>query len=868
VPGHDGVEALAAAGGGNLAGIRVIELADAQAEYCGLLLAGLGATVVKVEPPGGSPTRRYGPFYGDEPDPDRSLYFWTYNRGKRSVVLDLDADEQRERLLGLLEGADVLLTTRRAGELAQLGLGDATLEERFPSLVTVRVTPFGEDGPWAGMKGSDLVHLALGGQMMNCGYDPQPDGRYDLPPIAPQAWHAYHVAGEQLAVGIAAALVHRARTGRGQVVSMAVHQAVSVNTENDIPEWIFRRAPLSRQTCRHSNEVMSPTPTIAHTKDGRWIMLIHVSAPERVHTARFLAQYGMAAGLDTHEGEAAASFGRQIPGTGTEGEEGAYTMDVWQRFVRKFSFDRFPWREAQAQGLLCVPLLQPHELLADEHWWVRGTFSRVEHPEVGRSFAYPVSKWVSSSSGAWPTLRRAPLVGEDTDDVLGEPARPAIEVRERPAAPAPARLSRRGKPFALDGIRVLDFTWFLASAGATRFLSAFGAECLKVEWRANPDTRVAAMAPVGGRAARRQATSPVRDVVTDPDMGGAFNNKNPGKRGMSLNVRDPRGLDIAKRLVALSDVVAEGFSPGVMDRWGLGYEVLKSIRPDVIYAQQSGMGARGTYGRFRSVGPVAAALAGTAEMSGLPQPAMPAGWGYSYLDWIGAYSFALAIMAALYRREATGEGQWIDCSQTETGIFPNGLAILDWEANGRVYSRSGNRAPFGGAAPHGAYPCRGEDRWIAIACHTEEEWGGLVGFAGDAAWTSMAEFATLDDRLRNQDALDRAISEWTRSFDRYELMQGLQAAGVPAGVCQNAEDRFETDPQLPGLDWLTEVTGTKIGTWPVVEVPVHLSETPSYAGGAIDRGAPCYGEDNEYVLGELLGFSSKEIATLAAENVI
>jgi crotonobetainyl-CoA:carnitine CoA-transferase CaiB-like acyl-CoA transferase len=518
--------------------------------------------------------------------------------------------------------------------------------------------------------------------------------------------------------------------------------------------------------------------------------------------------------------------------------------------------------------LLCVPLLQPHELLADEHWWVRGTFARVEHPEVGRSFSYPVSKWVSSSSGAWPTLRRAPLIGEDTEEMLREVARPAIEVRERPAAPSATRVSPRGKPFALDGIRVLDFTWFLASAGATRFLAASGAECLKVEWRANPDTRVAAMAPVGGRAAREKATSPVRDVVADADMGGAFNNKNPGKRGLSLNVRDPRGLDIAKRLVAMSDVVAEGFSPGVMDRWGLGYDVLKTIRPDIIYAQQSGMGAKGTYGRFRSVGPVAAALAGTAEMSGLPQPAMPAGWGYSYLDWIGAYSFALAIMAALYRREATGEGQWIDCSQTETGIFPNGLAILDWEANGRPFQRTGNRSPWGNAAPHGAYPCLGEDRWIAIACHTDEEWRSLVAISTNAELGSSSEFATHADRIRNQGALDAALSEWTRTCDRYELMHTLQAAGVPAGVCQNAEDRFEVDPQLGELNWLTEVTGTKIGTWPVVEVPVHLSETPTYAGGQVNRGAPCYGEDNEYVLGELLGFSTKEIATLAAENVI
>ena len=236
---------------------------------------------------------------------------------------------------------------------------------------------------------------------------------------------------------------------------------------------------------------------------------------------------------------------------------------------------------------------------------------------------------------------------------------------------------------------------------------------------------MAAMAPVGGRAAREQATAPLRGV-TDPDMGGQFNNKNPGKRGISLNVRHPKGLEIAKRLVAMSDIVAEGFSPGVLDNWGLGYEALRSIKPDIIYVQQSGMGAQGTYGRFRTVGPIANAFAGLSEMSGLPEPAMPAGWGYSYLDWMGAYSFALAMLSALFHRARTGEGQWIDASQSEVGLFISGTTVLDWSANGRIWTRYGNRSPYKPAAPHGVYPCLGEDRWLTIACFTEAEWRALT----------------------------------------------------------------------------------------------------------------------------------------------
>jgi crotonobetainyl-CoA:carnitine CoA-transferase CaiB-like acyl-CoA transferase len=351
-------------------------------------------------------------------------------------------------------------------------------------------------------------------------------------------------------------------------------------------------------------------------------------------------------------------------------------------------------------------------------------------------------------------------------------------------------------------------------------------------------------------------------------MGGNFLNKNSGKRGISLNIRHPKGLQIAKDMIRICDVVAEGFSPGVLQRLGLGYDVLRSIRPDIIYIQQSGMGAHGTYGRMRTVGPVAAAFGGQAEMSGLPEPAMPVSWGYSYLDWMGAYGYALALLGAIYHRERTGEGQWIDASQCESGIFLTGTTILDWAANERVFHRYGNRSPYKSAAPHGAYRCAGKDRWIAIACFTDAEWQALARVAERGDWLDDPRFATLETRLQHQDSLDAAVEAWTITQDRYDCMMKLQKAGVPAGVCQNAEDRVDTDPQLRHLKWLTEVTGTKIGTWPVYEIPMKLSKTPAYIGGPIDRGAPCYGEDNLWVLTEMLGRTPSEVERLAEEGVI
>ena len=215
---------------GALTGIRVIEVADEQAEYCGLTLAGLGADVIKVEPPGGNSTRRIGPFYQDQDGPERSLFFWQYNRGKRSIVLDLRQRDDRERFRSLVATADILLESTPRGELDAAGLGIQGLMKEFPTLIVARTSPFGDDGPWVGFKGSDLIHLALGGVMMNCGYDPAPGGTYDLPPIAPQMWHAYHVAGEQLSVAIIAALLYRWRTGKGQYLEVSLLEAALAYT--------------------------------------------------------------------------------------------------------------------------------------------------------------------------------------------------------------------------------------------------------------------------------------------------------------------------------------------------------------------------------------------------------------------------------------------------------------------------------------------------------------------------------------------------------------------------------------------------------------------------------------------------------------
>ena len=272
---------------------------------------------------------------------------------------------------------------------------------------------------------------------------------------------------------------------------------------------------------------------------------------------------------------------------------------------------------------------------------------------------------------------------------------------------------------ALSRIRICDFTGQLAGAGATRFLSAFGADVIRVE---DPVRQ--------GRWDILRGTPPFPEGKSGLEVGGGFNNHNVEKRGITLNLRSDRGCELLRDLIAQSDVVSENFATGVMERLGFGYEQLCEIKPDIIYVSNCGFGQTGPYRTYKTWGPIVQAISGLTFTSGLPgEP--PAGWGYSYMDHTGGYYMTIAILMALVHRTRTGEGQWVDMSCTEAGATLNGPAILDFTVNGRKARRPGmphsNRNTWPAMAPHGIYPVRGEDRWIAFSCRSDDEWARLAG---------------------------------------------------------------------------------------------------------------------------------------------
>lgn len=421
----------------------------------------------------------------------------------------------------------------------------------------------------------------------------------------------------------------------------------------------------------------------------------------------------------------------------------------------------------------------------------------------------------------------------------------------------PQELSRRPDPSVrqgpLVGTRVADFGWMAVGPLATRLLSDMGAEVIKIEDRKVVDT--VRMLPIYmGEPGRSYGQEGAR---RGPNEGGLFNNYARNKLSVTVNMRLPKGRELVERLIASCDVVTENFAPGVMERWGLTYDRLRELTPDVIFARMSGYGHSGPHANFRSYGPIVQAISGLTYISGLPGEE-PSGWGFSYMDNQAAYYGSMALLTAIYHRRRTGEGTEIDLSASDVGIGLVGPTLLDVTVNGRTTVRpdfpTGNRLDSPNAAPHGVYPAQGDDRWVAIAVFDDEEWRGLTKALGDPPWTRDERFATQEQRFSHQDPLDEYLSSWTRDRPRHETMALLQSHGVPCAAVQTAQDLTEYDPQLEHRGIFFELDHPAIGKATFEDVPIHFSSLKRHYW----RSAPLLGEDNEYVFKQIVGLSDDE----------
>jgi benzylsuccinate CoA-transferase BbsF subunit len=397
-----------------------------------------------------------------------------------------------------------------------------------------------------------------------------------------------------------------------------------------------------------------------------------------------------------------------------------------------------------------------------------------------------------------------------------------------------------------DGLVITSFGWAIVGPLTMKFFADYGATVVRVETAKRPCTL--------------RVSAPFKDGRPGLDRSGYFNHFSANIFSLALNMEHPQAPEFVKRLVAASDVVMENFTPGVIEKWGLEYEKLKQIKPDIIMLRQSGFGSRGPRSRQPAFGMILAAMAGIPNFIGWPDGG-PLPIGVSpYTDGISPRFAAAALIAALDHRRRTGRGQLLDISQLETALYFVLPALLDRAANGREPSRRGNACPD--AAPHGVYPCRGDDRWCAIAVQDDGQWQALCRVMGRPDLTGDPGLNTLTARQQNEAELDKIVGEWTAGLPPEEVMQRLQAAGVPAGVVKNAADIYN-DPQLRqrGLFWPLE--HPEMGTFTHLGQGFRMSGTPARAC----RPSPRLGEHTGYVCTQLLGMPDAEFAALAGAGL-
>ncbi len=396
---------------------------------------------------------------------------------------------------------------------------------------------------------------------------------------------------------------------------------------------------------------------------------------------------------------------------------------------------------------------------------------------------------------------------------------------------------------SLEGVKIVDFGWVVTGPAAAKFAANLGAEVIRIESNTRPD--ILRFAP------------PAKDGELGMNRSAMFTLYNDSKFGITLNLKMPQAREVAKRMIYdWADVVVDGLVPGVMERWGLDYETMKKDKPGLIHIATSFQGQTGPYSMMPGHGQVGAQLAGFSHITGWAdrEPAIPLS---AYTDFIAFPHMVSILIAALIYRDRTGRGQYIDVSQLECSVQFLAPPIMDYMVNGRIMMRMGNRSTH--AAPHGIYPCLGEDTWCAIAVSTDDEWRAFCRVIGNPVWTSDPRFSTLLGRKENEDELDALVTEWTVNYPPEEIMKQMQEASVPAGIAASAQDLVE-DAQLNHRGTHIILEHPEIGPHIYQPPPYRLSKIPA----ELTMPAPCIGQHNEYILKDVLGMSDEEVAALIA----
>lgn len=786
-----------------LSGLRVLDFTQFHAgPYCTKLMAGLGAEVIKIEPPAGDGLRSRAPFFRGEKHLEGSIPFLWFNTGKKSVTLDLRAPWGVEAALRLAETADVIVENFKPGVMESFGLDYKTLSQLNPAVVLTSISSFGATGPYRDFEAEDIHVYALSGLMHETG-DPE------RAPLASGPAVAAHSAALCAYFATIAALFLRERSGRGQHVDVSAQEASLVNIEMSLVNCLQLGQTKKRSGDRH---VMVPWE-MYRCADGEaaivggpirnWRKAAEFLDEPRLFEKRFVYVKDRMAQREDFE-------------------------NLLRPCVAKLG-KRMLFHEGQKRNLGFAYAATLEEALELPQHRARDLFVELDHPRTGRH-RYVGAPFRMTES-AW-TVARAPLLGEHDEEVLG--AGPE-EKRSLPDLPSMGD-SSSGRPF--EGVRIVDFTHEWAGPIGMRLLADLGAEVIRVEYP------------------RRLCV--VRGARTDDqhyNKHPMWHQVNRNKLSVTMDLRKPDELSAFKDLVKKSHALVNNCRAGVLERLGLSYEKLDELRPGIVVAALSGFGATGPYAGYAGFGGTIEPISGLLQLTGYCREGKR--YRVREMDVTNGLFGACAVITALYQQKLTGQGQFVDLSQTETATHAlMGEHLLELVMNGSQTLPLGNRSLH--FAPQGCYRALGEDRWVVITARTDDEWKRLCLTMDRADLADDPRFATLEARFENHDEIDRLIGSWTAARDARAVMNALQSSGVPAAAVLDGKGLSE-DPHLGQRGYFMRAEVGDDALFPGMAFQLREGAARFHHRG------PDLGEHNAYVYGELCG--RPDVPEVAEEEI-
>lgn len=780
------------------AGLRVVDLStQISGPYATKLLCDAGAEVIKVEPAAGDPLRRWTASGQDLPPGEDGPLFEFLNASKRSVVLDIESEEDRGVLVDLIATADVVIESFAPGTLDRLGLSLSVLQQRNPGLSLVSITPFGQTGPWRDRPSTEFTLQAAVGSTYNRGLP----GRK---PVAAGGRLGEWAVGAFAAVGGLCAWLSARKTGAGQYVDVSSFETLilSMTTYHDLNgQWVEGLLPRGIEL-----------PSIEPAKDG-WVGFCTITGQQWVD---FCAMIGQQAVGEDH--------------AYLEGYHRMQHIDFIQEIVHSWTRERTVDEIVEVATLMRVPVAPVGDgrtLPEMDHFKARGTYRKNE-----KGVVHPRPHYLLEKSNLRPP-GPSPSLGQHNEEVLAEVAAHNPQHED----------VKDGMPLPLEGLRVLDLTTFWAGPIVTCFLSDMGADVVKVESIQRPD----GMRFAGARPGEQMwEWSPV------------FAGANTGKRGVTLQFDSEEGLALLKRLIAQADVVIENFSPRVLENFGLGWEVVREINPNIIMVRMPAFGLDGPWRDRAGFAMTIEQVSGLAWLTGYRDlPLVVRG----ICDPVGGMHATLALLAALEHRRRTGEGQLVEIPLVEVALNLAAEQVIEYSAFGELLTRDENRSPA--AAPQGVYLCA-EAAELALSIATDDQWKALCRLMGDSELSSDKGLADRAGRRAHHDRIDEKIDQWLVGKPLDRVVEQLLDAGIPATRVTNGH-RVMPNPQLEHRQFFQTMKHPITGDTRYPGFPMNFSILGNQLHSAPP---PTLGQNNDDILKGELGLSDEEVDALREKKVI